>query len=128
MLAQRTLIFATLLLCTLGAFSQTQDGNDGDDVLSDDEIIIKKFKKTIFKLALYNTQLADGDIIVDLADTYGGIPEQARLLAVRNPSWKNIKDGVIGELLPEYSKQGTYLETVYDKELMRDIDQYIKYV
>lgn len=122
------LVFTSIFLFSLGALCQDQSGNDGSDELSDDQVILKKFTKTITKLALYNAQLADPESVVDVADTYGGIPLQAGILAIRNPSFKNIKDGIVSGLLPDYSKQGTYLETIYDKELMRDIDQYIKYV
>ena len=108
--------------------------NDGANIIDDSdeqgatdwEIISKKFPKTIGKLTTYSVQVASPSLVVKLAKKQG-ITVQAAAMAIKNPSWKNVKDGIVEQLLPDYSKQGTPLETIYDKELMRDIDQYVMY-
>lgn len=101
--------------------------DDSDEQGPTDWQVIKKyFPKTIAKLGLYSGQVASPSLVVKLAKKQG-ITGQAAIMAIKNPSWKNVKDGIVEQLLPDYSKQGTPLETIYDKELMRDIDQYVMY-
>lgn len=123
----KTILFRILLFSVLSfhlVHAQTDTGDEPS--ISDEALIVNKFTETILKLTLYGTQLADRDLILLVCDSYA-VPVQGALLAVRNPTWNNIREYVIQNLLPEYSRQGSYLETIYDRELMRDIDQYIKY-
>ena len=117
-----------IFLVIIGVHNIGLAQNDDTDrqIQSDEDVIIKKFTETLVKLTLYNTQIRDEDQIIMICENYM-VSAQGALLAIKNPTFKNIKDYVVKNLLPDYSEQGTLLETVIDKELMRDVDQYIKY-
>ena len=121
----KIIILVSFLLFNLNA-AYSQDNEKYGEGISDERLIAKKFAQTVIKLGMYNWQLEDQDRVIMICENYA-VVFQAGLLAIKNPTFENIKDVVVSNLLPNYSEQGTFLETVFDRELMRDVDQYIKY-
>ena len=105
---------------------QSQDNDDYRNGISDERLIAKKFAQTVIKLGMYHWQLEDRERVIMICENYA-VVLQAGVLAIRNPTFENIKEVVVSNLLPNYTEQGTFLETIFDKELMRDVDQYVKY-
>ena len=121
----RIIILGVICVLNLNA-AYSQDDDEYRNGISDENLIAKKFAQTIIKLGLYNYQLEDEERIIMICENYL-VVVQAGALAIKNPTFENIKEVVVSELLPNYSEQGTFLETIFDKELMRDVDQYVKY-
>ena len=124
------IIKAFFILLLTSQFAQGQDDpftqiNDTDG-LNEDQLIQRKFTESIIKLGIYAAQIVDEDLVITISETQM-VTAQAAALAIGNPTWENLREYFITNLLPDYSRQGTYLETIYDKELMRNVDQYVKY-
>lgn len=118
----------TVLIVVFVSFQTINSQNEDDyrDGISDERLIAKKFAQTVIKLGMYHWQLEDRERVIMICENYA-VVLQAGVLAIRNPTFENIKEVVVSNLLPNYAEQGTFLETVFDKELMRDVDQYVKY-
>jgi len=92
-----------------------------------DEIIDKVLKPTIEKWALLATQKTVEESII-LVCKFGSIGFAYDEVLNKNiPSHNDLKEMFIKKLLPNYTKTGEALNTIYDKYLMKEVETFVEY-
>ncbi len=106
---------------------RTEDYVPSEKEQAEDDALLKKhFEQTLVKLALYVTNSTNPQLVVTTAKVQG-LSALARELRTRNDVFRDLKEVVLATFVPNYSRQGTPLSDFMDKEIMRDVDQYVKY-
>lgn len=97
------------------------------DDRSDSEVIIDLFSQTLVKMSLLLTQTEFEGLTILVCETFSLPFFYGRPLDRENPTYENFRDYAINNMMPNNSRNGEELESIFDKEMMRDVDQVIKY-
>lgn len=97
-----------------------------DDKKEIDAIIEEVLKPTKKKLGLLGLQKTSKQTII-IACNMGLITVPYNKILNKSYSHKDLKELFIKKLLPNYTKTGEALNTVYDKYLMKEIETYVEY-
>ena len=115
----RTILIIFLLFGILNPFVGHAQKNEKSDAEIIAELMIPTVAKTIL---LLSQKTAESQIIIvckagSITITYGEI------LDIGVPTWESLSDLLVKKILPQVTKHGVLINSIYDKYLMRDINQ-----
>lgn len=93
--------------------------------ITDAELIAELMVPTLAKTILLLSQKSTEDQIIIVCKGYSVTITYGEILDLGVPTYENLKELFIIKILPQISKEGEVLATLFDKYLMRDVNQHI---
>lgn len=93
--------------------------------MADAELIAELMVPTLAKTLLLFSQKSAEDQIIIVCKGYSVTITYGEILDLGVPTYENLKELFIIKILPQISKEGEVLVTLFDKYLMRDVNQNI---
>ncbi len=116
-----------IVLCILiiTFFILPNQNNAQNNEKSDAELIAELMIPTLTKTILLLSQKSAQDQIIVVCKGYSVTITYGEILDLGVPTYENLKELFIIKILPQISKEGEVLNTIFDEYLMRDVNQNI---
>lgn len=102
------------------------DQNNAQNIeKADAELIAELMVPTLAKTILLLSQKSTEDQIIVVCKGYSVTITYGEILDLGVPTYENLKELFILKILPQISREGDVLNTLFDKYLMRDVNQNI---
>lgn len=92
---------------------------------TDAELIAELMVPTLAKTVLLLSQISAEDQIIVVCKSYSISITYGEILDLGVPTFENLKELFIKKILPQISKEGDVLNTIFDRYLMKDVNQNI---
>ncbi len=112
-----------LYILIITFFILPSQNNAQNNEKTDAELIAELMVPTLAKTVLLLSQKSTEDQIIVVCKGYSVTITYGEILDLGVPTFKNLKELFIIKILPQISREGEVLNTLFDKYLMRDVNQ-----
>lgn len=114
-------IFLYVLMNAFFIFPSQNNAQNNEK--TDAELIAELMVPTLAKTVLLLSQKSTEDQIIVVCKGYSITITYGEILDLGVPTYENLKELFILKILPQISREGEVLNTLFDKYLMRDVNQ-----